>query len=380
MYATAWLDAALHYKLQTTSPLCIGPSLRGQYQARTQREPAQKGRQLTHALSYKRGATSNRGGQAEVQMPHLVHGEHGPVAEIPATAIRGALRQCLRDRFDRAISAASGEIDGVWQLDQAGDGAEDFNGWSATDPEYWTGRFGDPLSRHLFGSEARRGATSFTAARAEPEDRPATRYGSDAAGSSRHAPRHHIRVLVQNSLDRITMASTEGLRTGAALDVGTEFKGRIELCNPGWWQIGAIGLALQLLSSGHTGLGSRRNAGLGSVEAEVTGLDLRWHPSFPPFDPKRLPAIGTLEAAWKSERQRGSFEEGGAERLMFYRDREDVLDCSDLALRLERPSTSDGPGCGIRGRLDGKDAIRAWQLATARLPPALACILGRDDA
>ena len=304
MYAYSLCDFRVDYRLELLSPLHVGGGARrlAARRGRAQRA-ARKSRGEDYAVSIGEAKTA-RGETSEVTLP--IYEELRPDGQssngepvlhfyVPGTSLRGVLRHYLGRRIDRAVRDI--EVDASFSRDVPnGEMVKDRVYGDPQLPVYWEPRFGNVLVRQLFGSEARAGAVAFSRVELEqPRETPRkvdgrySRTRKPIEGAKLNA---NLRYLTQNRLDRFTMASTEGLRTLAALEAGTILRCNVTVRNFSWWQIGALYLAFDALSKGRIRLGARGAVGLGRVKAEPELVVVRWHPSVLPKSSDRLPGYG----------------------------------------------------------------------------------------
>lgn len=370
MYAADRCALAVHLELEVVTPLHVGGGKeeparsRGTRRLYARREggpgkspdgrplPGSKARGPDYQVRFI-GQPPEPGEQAVILPVHTV--EAGGVRAaffVPATSLRGAMRHFLWRRFDHALrGVAWPACRGLDPHSTPEPGAS--QGEDPSTPGYWNDRFGNVLLRHLFGSTGRRGALGYTDAKVlQPPNYPETRYSAlsrRVVVNQLPEPAASLRVLTQNRLDRFTMASTEGLRNLAGLEVGTRLGCTITLTNFGWWQVGALALALDAMKRGELRIGARGGSGLGVVRPEVGGVTIRWHRRFAPTG-----------AAWPGAGQLGADDKVGALRP-FVVDPDDVLTVTDA------PGARDAGLFHREVRLDGPAAAAVLDQAVGRL-------------
>jgi CRISPR/Cas system CSM-associated protein Csm3 (group 7 of RAMP superfamily) len=373
MYAVSLCDCTIKYAVIAQSPTFVGG---GEGDASAKRGTSGgKARAVggDYRLTLKREEPGGREGGANVALPAHRMGVELVEFYIPATSVRGAVRHFLTRRIERAMSGI--ELDSRYAVDRlraedVEQKAKDLYGPPGEEP-YWRARFGNVLLRHLFGSEARRGAVMFEDLVAKQQQLRRSHYSNVPSdfGQGSLGVNSYLRVLTHNRLDRFTMASTEGLRNVAALEAGTALTGAVTLTNFAWWQVGALAVAFAAMNEGSLGLGARTAVGLGRVSVKVTELVVRWHPGVAPESFTVLPGAGvcarmastSADAAY-DDRRLGRFESGGA-RQMFVEDPDDVVETETEG----DPAASDGALFDISRRWRGAEAQTILTRASARL-------------
>ncbi len=282
MYGLVLCQARLDVELVVQSPTHVGgDGASHQVQGYRHRPHARSKARGSESIELRSNSTK-RPSESELALPIHRLGDGSFDLFVPASSFRGAVRHFLWKRLRRARRGQP--VDARWAIDRPVDRADRAGDGDPTTAAYWEPRFGGVLMRHLFGSEARRGALRFSSLETSSgREEGAIPYSNqDEVLLQRPRPTSPMRTMVRNRLDRFTMESTEGLRNFAAMDVGTKLTGHIQLDSFSWWQLGALGLALQGMQEGSIRLGRRGGTGLGRVACSPTRLVLRWHRAVAP--------------------------------------------------------------------------------------------------
>ncbi|RME26835.1 MAG: hypothetical protein D6798_05860 [Deltaproteobacteria bacterium] len=338
MYGLVLCQARLDVELVVRSPTHVGgDGASDQVQGYRRRPSTRTKARGSETIELRRNG-AKRPGESELALPIHRLGDGEFDLFVPASSFRGAVRHFLWKRLRRA--RRDQVTDARWAIDRPADRDDREDGADPTTAAYWEPRFGGVLMRHLFGSEARRGALRFSSL--EPShhrDQPAIPYSDrEEVLFRRPRPTSPMRTLVRNRLDRFTMESTEGLRNFAAMEAGTTLTGNIQLDSFSWWQLGALGLALRGMQDGSIRLGRRGGTGLGRVDCRPTRLVLRWHRRVAPLEGRELlDTDGCLALLGRedADRHRGVF---GDRRMFVPTMSERVPDVGDIQLAPAGPA------------------------------------------
>jgi len=299
MHEMELANCRLDFTLKAVTPLLIG----GAPRALARGGGGHEGGKARSASDYDGVRWVDSGANSEQLITVSLHRfdrSDGPHSfYIPGSSLRGVFRHYLARTIQQALEASG-------RADRNTGPEEDQTSPPEEPASVDNGNDSGPFAvRQVFGTTARRGHLVFRDAIANPS--PA---GSDSTYSgSPVRPQETslggiLRFVTQNQLDRVTQASTSGLRTMAPLEAGTTFTGSIEIRNFSWWVVGAVLHCLEALDRGRLSIGSKGSIGFGKVSVEYPNpaLRLRYHRAVPEaaFAGPSLPGHGAIAAAMHS--------------------------------------------------------------------------------
>ncbi|NLW36110.1 MAG: hypothetical protein GXY80_11625 [Syntrophorhabdus aromaticivorans] len=254
MFAYNLSQCRISYEMTVESPVFVGGAAKSLYK---KKGDGSKGRGSDYTVSLSRTEENNSEINVTLFYPLLTASGKASFL-IPASTLKGLLRSYGRDVLDDVLKEEKREVADPWQ------GREEFE---------------NIFIRQTFGTTDQKGLVAFSPALTPPIDPTRALYSGPLGGSPSGSDRNDfpLRLITQNKLDRVTMATTEGLRTFEALDAGIRLVGSFELRNFPWWAVGLLGIGIAGLNAGTIRIGGKAGVGFGKVSVKVTRIDLSYH-------------------------------------------------------------------------------------------------------
>lgn len=273
MFAYNLSHCLIEYEIVVQSPVFIGGALKPLYKGK----PHDKSRGEDYVLSSEKRSQDDSDIDLSIFYPlYTQNGEFWKFL-IPASSIKGLLRDYCYTFLEDILKEEGKTLCDIWRDD---------------------GQFGNIFIRQAFGTTDQRGLITFYPATNDSAGASKASYSDLEKTDRSGTPKRNIslRLVTQNKLDRIIMATTEGLRTLGTVETANIFQGRFELRNFPWWAIGLLGIGIAGFNTGNLKIGAKSGTGFGEVNFNIKGIYLSYHRKvpIPAGSTTELPGIGKI--------------------------------------------------------------------------------------
>lgn len=282
MFAYDLSRCLIEYELIFDSPTFIGGALKHLFKSR----PGDKSRGSDYRLFCQRRSENDSDIDLSIFYPLFTSSGEFWKFIIPASTIKGIMRDCCYTTLEDIFTKEKLALTDLWKDDS---------------------EFGNIFVRQAFGTTEQKGLIAFYPATNEDGlYNKATYSNSETVDYGGTAKRNiPLRLITQNKLDRVTMATTEGLRTSGTIESGNKFYGKFELRNFPWWAVGLLGLGISGLNREVLQIGAKSGVGFGKAKINVKRVLLTYHRkvdiSFNNNSRAELKGIGAMITSFQSK-------------------------------------------------------------------------------
>ncbi|MBI5206204.1 MAG: hypothetical protein HY934_00255 [Candidatus Firestonebacteria bacterium] len=293
MFAYNLMNCLIKYSITVDSQVFIGGALEKLDKQKLQNSKSRgKDYQLSRKSSNQKLSGNDDSG-IDLSIFYPVLNENKEVWEflIPGSTLKGLFRNYCYNLIEDILDDEKIHIQGVWNKNNC---------------------LGNILIRQTFGTTDQKGIAEFYSAEIKNPYYNNKAYYSNIANIDNKdislTPKRNIplRLITQNKLDRISMATTEGLRALGTIEKEIVFAGQIELHNFPWWSAGLLCLGIAGFNNDEIRIGAKSGIGFGKINFNIDEVALAYHKKAMKFLTEennyvKLPGIGSTITSFQSK-------------------------------------------------------------------------------